>query len=996
MTISVGKKVRLKNNPALIGIVMEVKPSFVKVFINGNEELIPIDGVIPFESEKSCSSVDEFISGLVHNRIKHKLSEQLLSYRATKTDLLPHQFIPVRKILANGSQRLLIADEVGVGKTIEAGLIWAELEARYPDGLESVLIVCPKSLCQKWKEEMEIKFDFDVEILDSRSFRTVLNVFARDGCISPRYARSIINLESIRLEETIEDSGIAWDLVIFDEAHHLRNTSTASYAVARTVSERAGSLVLMTATPVQNSTEDLLNIFSILGLDTNMNSLNIQLDWDMRLNNVIRLVKQVPMGWLESALNVLRTLLNNQMPREGILKIINELGTANDISLEKKIALIEIIKDAQFFSPYMTRTMRSQIDLKRPMREPITMNFQYSPIERRFYEAIYDIAVERAHDRGVNATAFLTQMVERRTASSVHAVAEEILQLNSIEMEEELEEQIESVSFSNHEVAILAPLAEEVIRHDDTKLQILKNMLNKLFKDIGVEKAMIFSTFRKTLSYLSAMLKKEGYKLDVVHGGIPVRKSECRNGERSREEIASDFRAGKFQILLASEVAGEGLDFEHCNAIINFDLPWNPMRVEQRIGRCDRYGQKSEKVYIGNFSSNDTIEGRMLERLFMRVGIFQSAMGDMEAIFGELIGAFGREVFSKSLTAEQQAERLDRIAEAVIVRRREQEKMDGEYCNLLSSVQRFEVEKSEFQEAEKKFLDMSHLKIFIKHIFSMAYDENFKERQDGKIFELRYNEKLESDLAALPAKYSKAALKQAIRKFKKRFSELKKLKLSFEKEIAKEDDSVEFFTLRHPLMLLARSLAEGRFGNIPRAKIKCSENHEIHPFKSGDHFLVYWSVISLEGYISKIELVKTAYDIKKGEINDKAGELAEELIIKSEMLGPQNEDVIAGCKNNIEEHIERIYKTVMKEFSSRNGIFISKAVSNLERSNESKMRWIREYLRNTGLDERIRRLYEGRLRNATAAFNEKKNELMTKVEIACSLQTIGTLEIEIS
>ncbi len=840
---------------------------------------------------------------------------------------------------------------------------------------------------------MEVKFDFDIEILNSGAFRSAINTFNRDGAFSPRYVRSIINLEAVRLEEGIGESGIAWDLVIFDEAHHLRNASTASHAVARLISERAGALVLMTATPVQNSTVDLLNLFSILGLDSSLNSLNAQLDWDMRLNNVISVVRQKPVGWKDGAMNILRPLLNSPMPKEGVRKIMDEIQAIEDLTRDNKITLIEMIKDAQFFSPYMTRTMRAQIDLKRPVREPITMNFQYSSTEKSFYEAIYDIAVQRAHDRGALATAFFTQMLERRTASSVHAVAEEILQLNGIEMEEEVEEIIQNASFSNAEVQILRPLAEAVRMANDTKFSILIDMIKKLFDDIGVEKIMIFSTFRKSLSYLASKLRDLGYTLDVVHGGVPVRRADCKKNERSREEIAADFRAGKFQILLASEVAGEGLDFEHCNSIINFDLPWNPMRVEQRIGRCDRYGQKSEKVYIGNFSSNDTIEGRILERLFMRVGIFQSAMGDMEAIFGDLIGAFEREIFTKKLTATQQLEKLDRIAEAVIIRRREQEKIDGEYCNLLSSVQRFEVEKSEFQEAEKKFLDIEHLKIFIRHIFIKSYSDNFKENKEGNIFELRYNDKLEGDLTTLPSKFNKTAIKNSIRKFKKRFSEIKKIKFSFNKEDAREDGSIEFFTMRHPLMMLAKYLAENNFGSIPKAKIKCAANDDVHSFKSGDHFIVYWSVISLEGYISKIELVKIAYDVNKKELSDKAAEIAENMIVKPNTMESQNDEVIDKHKTIIEGHIERLYESVMKDFSSRNSIFVGKAVNNLERSNDSKMRWIREILRKPDLDHRIRRLHEGRLRNSETTIKEKKAELLAKEKISCSLQTIGVLEI---
>ena len=111
---------------------------------------------------------------------------------------------------------------------------------------------------------------------------------------------------------------------------------------------------------------------------------------------------------------------------------------------------------------------------------------------------------------------------------------------------------------------------------------------------------MIFSTFRGTLHYLEEKLREKGYSLELMYGPTPARDEDCRRGEKSRERIGAEFRRGEFQILLASEVAGEGLDFEHCHVVINYDLPWNPMRVEQRIGRCDRLGQRSDKVHVGS------------------------------------------------------------------------------------------------------------------------------------------------------------------------------------------------------------------------------------------------------------------------------------------------------------------------------------------------------------------------------------------------------------
>ena len=179
------------------------------------------------------------------------------------------------------------------------------------------------------------------------------------------------------------------------------------------------------------------------------------------------------------------------------------------------------------------------------------------------------------------------------------------------------------------------------------------------------------------MHYLQRKLLERGYSLELMYGPTPPRDEDCRRGEKSRERVAAEFRQGKFQILLASEVAGEGLDFEHCHVLVNYDLPWNPMRVEQRIGRCDRFGQSSEKVYIGNLASIGTIEQRILSRLYERLRIFERALGDMEVVLGESIASFERDVFRRGLSEQQQEEHLERITQVIENNERNKESVVG-------------------------------------------------------------------------------------------------------------------------------------------------------------------------------------------------------------------------------------------------------------------------------------------------------------------------------
>ena len=654
-TIQTDTKVRYKSDPSTAGWVVGVSGDSARVFIDGAMKLVPVSEleVAPGLVELSPA---EFRNALTLQRLEHPATDQFLSFKASKTRLLYHQFLPVKKMLESPDQRLLIADEVGTGKTIEAGLIWAELESRSVGGLENVWIVCPKSLVGKWQDEMLQRFDFRLEALTSEGLRQALVSLDRDGVMSPRFAKAVVNLELLRMEENasrLETSALDWDLVIFDEAHHLRNTDTLSNSLADLMCDRADAALFLTATPLQTQLRDIVNLMGTLGVDVaeDPRLLEEQLRWDMQLNDWIRLVKNQPPGWRQDVTKALADLESGGGSGRPGWQEFRRLVVNSDLdNRTQRTVALDSARDLQVLDPYMTRTLRADVDENRPTREAVTHTMEFSDGEEAFYKKVYDICSRRAKARDLPAR-FLTQMPERRTASCVPAVAAEILGYSS---EDEDEEHV--ARWAPFEIEELAPLARDALSVEDEKLNTLCKMLNTAFSELGLDRVMIFSTFRGTLRYLEKSLIERGYSLALMYGPTPARDIDCRRGEKSRERIAKEFRAGKFQILLASEVAGEGLDFEHCSFVINYDLPWNPMRVEQRIGRCDRIGQRSEKVYVGNLASIGTIEERILTRLFERLQIFERALGDLEVILGEEISSFERRIvysWTDSSTADR-------------------------------------------------------------------------------------------------------------------------------------------------------------------------------------------------------------------------------------------------------------------------------------------------------------------------------------------------------
>ena len=527
-------KVRYKANAESIGWVVEIDGMNARVFIEGAVKLVPTEELEPVPGIAELN-LDQFKVALTSRRLEHPLTAQLLSYKASKTQLYYHQFVPVKKILESPDQRLLLADEVGIGKTIEAGLIWAELEARAPYGLQNVWVICPKSLIGKWQEELLQRFDLHLEQLTPEALRQAIVSLERDGVLPQRFAQAVVNLELIRAEDNVSRLGatsMAWDFVIFDEAHHLRNPETYSHALARFMCERAKAAVFLTATPLQTRLEDIVHLMEALGVDiaADPGLLEEQIRWDMQLNDCIKAIKYRSPGWqaaLPQALDFLEGSGGCDRPGWQGFK---ELAWSSDLTNPRQLAaVVQAARDMQVLSPYMARTLRRDIDVHRPTREAMTHIVDFNDAEKRFYQGVYSICLERAQAAGV-PPGFATQMPERRTASCAPAVAAEILR--RFREDEEGEHQ---ARFTQDELRQLEPIARQVVGSHDSKFDTLSEMLRHLFGELKADRAMIFSTFRGTLQYLALRLEQEGFSFEVLHGGTPARDEDCKRGEKKQE-----------------------------------------------------------------------------------------------------------------------------------------------------------------------------------------------------------------------------------------------------------------------------------------------------------------------------------------------------------------------------------------------------------------------------------------------------------------------------
>ena len=981
-TVQPDMKVRYRSDPATAGWVIAVSGETARVFIGGTAKLVPIEELepVPGITELSPESLRVV---LTQRRLEHPATDQFLSYRASRTRLLYHQFLPVKKMLESPDQRLLIADEVGTGKTIEAGLIWAELESRSARGLENVWIVCPKSLVGKWREEMLQRFDLRLEVLSSENIRQALVSLDRDGVLPPRFARSVVNLELIRMEDhmlRLAQSPITWDLAIFDEAHHLRNADTLSHMVAQFICERSRAAVFLTATPIQTHLRDIVHLMEVLGVDVAEDPavLEEQLHWDMQLNDWIGLARRRPPGWRQEADHALHRLETSGGHSRPGWRRFRQLVTGSDMEdMRQRMVVVDSARDLQALSPYMTRTLRSEVDEHRPTREAATRIVTFSTEEKAFYDEVYRICLERALDQGV-PPGFATQMPERRTASCVPAVASEILRYATEDEDGEHE-----ARFTATEISALEPLARAALRSPDRKLEALIAMLAQAFGELGADRVMIFSTFRGTLRYLAEKLGERGYSLELMYGPTPARDEDCRRGEKSRDRIAAEFRRGEFQILLASEVAGEGLDFEHCHVVINYDLPWNPMRVEQRIGRCDRIGQTSDKVHVRSLASEGTIESRILSRLYDRLGIFERALGELELVLGETIASFERDLFKRGLTPRQQEERLERSAQAI--ENNEQHRELISRAGVISEQGRhlIESDQQEIREAESRFLSPVELAEFVLSVLANHLPNSIIATTVDGQFDVISSQGLRDALQGLLTSYPATHhARIEIVRFRNRMDQQRRLRVSF----AAESEGVEFVHTRHPLMLLARHLERRQLSDTPWCL------GEVPPDMLNRPTTLVWAIGSLNGYATRAELLCAAVDSSTGEVSPITIERAQKLLLAMsephDGLSADSFDMEA-LKTRAEQFLMSEFNGVATTFAERDRLLTEKAESAVRSHSKRQLNRNERQLAKDDLNVNLRNMYLGWSRRIEGETESRLAEIRRKSGIRSSLEIIG-------
>lgn len=617
-----------------------------------------------------------FAATLTRAKLEGHFTDTMFSFRATRTLFRPYQFKPVQKLLDTGTLRLLIADEVGLGKTIEAGLVWTEMEARRQ--ADRVLVACPSSLVAKWKREMEDRFGFMLVELDNAGLADLLERLETDRV--PRRIAYVSSIERLRVWDGIERAsalGLQFDLSIIDEAHAFRNSDTKSYELGEHLQDWSDALVMLSATPVNLRNRDLFNLLSLLvpGEFEDVESLERRIAPNRVLHKLTRSLTNPDVTnaerreWLRELEQDVFGFILTLRPD---YKMLQETLAADTLDAAGAVSIKRLCAELHGLSAQITRTRKVDVQEEKPLREAHPIKVLFDADEDAFYQAYYQWCVERAALSG-SALNFAMQMPLRLAGSCLPEAARYVLEWGTKpDLEVDDPAQVPATKSAD-----LAPAAELVRLarglRVDTKYDQLVVAVADLIRQ--GKQAILFTFSRRTLRYLEQRLGRD-FRVGLLHGGV---------AKHRRERVMADFRAGHFDLLLASKVASEGLDFEFCSAVINYDLPWNPMEVEQRIGRIDRIGQREKKIGVLNFTTPGTIESDIIERVMDRIEVFEHSIGELEPILESEWKNVEKLLFDFSLSLEQRRLRAEQMIQAIEMQAKDREFVESAAPMLISS-----------------------------------------------------------------------------------------------------------------------------------------------------------------------------------------------------------------------------------------------------------------------------------------------------------------------
>ena len=598
-----------------------------------------VDGVTPYHAKFFAHEITRLAPGGDLDRISQSLFDACV-------DLQPHQIeaglLALRSPISKG---VMLADEVGLGKTIEAGLVlcqfWAERKRR-------LLVICPASIRKQWQQELTQKFNLPSSVLDSREYE----LLRKQGIAQPFVQERIIIVSyhyASRLKDQLEL--VPWDLVVMDEAHRLRNAATKASQNLRQALRPVRKL-LLTATPLQNNIGELHTLASFIDEKTFGDKLSFQLQYSAREKDFgdlrLRLAPIVKRTLRKDVLEYIRytqrhpitVTFDPDAPENHLYEEVSEFLQRNDTySLPPRQRHLMVLLLRKILASSSTALASTLEKMRHRLVELVGGKAASEDLPGLLDDENVDDEEEEEFNEGGEVSSLPT------------------VPLNQAKLQEEIRELGEFIQ-----------LAKSI--QVDSKSKALLRGMEKGFAKMqelgGAHKALIFTESRRTQAYLKLYLEANGYEDQIVlfngtnsepeSKGIyeawrqvnePLGRTTGNRNIDQRTALMEHFR-DHATIMLATEAAGEGVNLQFCSLVINYDLPWNPQRIEQRIGRCHRYGQLHDVVVVNFLNAKNAADKRVLELLSDKFHLFKGVFGSSDEVLGTLESGvdFERKVLS--------------------------------------------------------------------------------------------------------------------------------------------------------------------------------------------------------------------------------------------------------------------------------------------------------------------------------------------------------------
>ncbi|MFX1417890.1 MAG: SNF2-related protein [Promethearchaeota archaeon] len=940
-------KVSFKNNIIkiihpidLIHYVFEIDDKIVTKqgigFINKKDFLIK-DGIISYEFLMENGKISQILEDEIYSKfetpIETLISSQridppqnfLIKYWAnlfysyyksyqikcitnSRLSLMPHQINVTHRLSEEHFPRIILADEVGLGKTIEAGIYIKEMMAR--DLAERVLIIVPASLVKQWQFEMQNKFNINFTVYDGKKIKEL----KRKGSYkhteilqNPFYYDNLIicSLQFARNRKYIDLlSSISWDIVIFDEAHHLRRylinamtgnyRETLNYELARNLSTNSEGMLLLTATPLQLHSFELFSLIELIHpeifenfsefehfrkntpfinlLISNLNNIDKLNNFEVK--NTIKLLKDLKYIDRKKEINQVLSQINNDSFKLDLLKKIEEDHTLSKylIRNRKKNVFSEDLLNKRIVNTIMVYPTQQEIDVYNEIRlylakiynssltkenagigfiittlQKLLTSSKYAflkSLERRLeqIDKYKDIFLDTSILKEGDPEFYETELEEQYLDSELFDI------FNDVETKKKKQETSELI---NQEKILKEYYDKLKALPYDSKSDKLIELLAQIYSQNPKEKVIIFTQFVDTLKFLKSLIKHHNhdYEVELFFGGLD---------KIQKDESVERFRSSdKYSILISTEIGGEGRNFQFCRVLINYDLPWNPMKLEQRIGRLDRIGQESKEIYIYNIFMEGTVETDIIHAIIKRINLFEESIGILEPIIGIIERDFKGVVFAEE--DGKKRKKLNEFYRTLDEEIKRAKEIEMQLDDLMIDKRSFQMEGLITSLASCIDVKLSHneLYLLIKEFFKLD------NQRYGSLKDIKYNSefltkiKIEDILLEIP-----------------HYKFINEYHGTFNLDLARKKEEVEFFALGHPLInnILDYCISDKFNGNLSVLKIKRNvlERFDDSGFKSKQNMYLFIFSVKFQGYIIENQIVAIIVDENGNELKNVA------------------------------------------------------------------------------------------------------------------------------